>query len=257
MIPGTASWPGPHPRLLDADILLAGVRDAFPVDHGRIDLAGEPAFVLHPVIQVGALVSYELSAEDRFQEQVRALGRRAVQAPPARGPARQAVPCGRGRAGPARRPERPDADLSRAGAPAHRRRRYHAPRGARRSGPRRARQAERGRAAAYYADAIAGIETRLATAQPTASQCSSSGYAATREEEARRLAEIAEKYEARHFIRPYRLHVMRSRTARTSGCPARDAAIPGVLRLAAASRGLRADAVPLLRWRGAAGGRAS
>src|SRR5260370_27776956 len=30
----------------------------------------------------------------------------------------------------------------------------------------------------------------------------------TREEEARRLAEIAEKYEARHVIRPYRLHVM-------------------------------------------------
>ena len=31
---------------------------------------------------------------------------------------------------------------------------------------------------------------------------------ATREEEARRLAEIAEKYEARHTIRPYRLHAM-------------------------------------------------
>ena len=30
----------------------------------------------------------------------------------------------------------------------------------------------------------------------------------TREEQARRLAEIAEKYEARHVIRPYRLHVM-------------------------------------------------
>ena len=31
---------------------------------------------------------------------------------------------------------------------------------------------------------------------------------ATREEQARRLAEIAEKYEARHVIRPYRLHVI-------------------------------------------------
>ena len=51
------------------DILAAGVRDAFPVDHGRIDLAGEPAFVWHPVVRVGALVSYMLSAEDHFQEQ--------------------------------------------------------------------------------------------------------------------------------------------------------------------------------------------
>ena len=47
------------------DVLLAEVRDAFPVDHGRIDLSGEPAVVLHPVIGVGALVTYELSAEDR------------------------------------------------------------------------------------------------------------------------------------------------------------------------------------------------
>ncbi len=51
------------------DVLLAGVRDAFPIDHGRIDLSGEPAVVLHAVIRVGALVTYELSAEDRFQEE--------------------------------------------------------------------------------------------------------------------------------------------------------------------------------------------
>ena len=51
------------------DVLLAAARDAFPVDHGRIDLSGEPAVVLHPVIRVGALVTYELSAEDRFQEE--------------------------------------------------------------------------------------------------------------------------------------------------------------------------------------------
>ena len=51
------------------DALLAAARDTFPVDHGRIDLSGEPAVVLHPVIRVGALVTYELSAEDRFQEE--------------------------------------------------------------------------------------------------------------------------------------------------------------------------------------------
>ena len=51
------------------DVLLTAARDAFPVDHGRIDLSGEPAVVLHPVVRVGALVTYELSAEDRFQEE--------------------------------------------------------------------------------------------------------------------------------------------------------------------------------------------
>src|SRR5262249_61060010 len=52
-----------------ADALLAAAREAFPVDHGRIDLSGEPAIALHPVIRVGSLVTYELSAEDRFQEE--------------------------------------------------------------------------------------------------------------------------------------------------------------------------------------------
>ena len=39
-------------------------------------------------------------------------------------------------------------------------------------------QAERGRAAAYYADAVAGIKTRLANLRPSriARQCSISGY---------------------------------------------------------------------------------
>ncbi|HYB48584.1 MAG TPA: hypothetical protein VED20_14735, partial [Streptosporangiaceae bacterium] len=34
------------------DVLQAEVREAFPTDHGRIDLSGEPAFVLHPVVRV-------------------------------------------------------------------------------------------------------------------------------------------------------------------------------------------------------------
>jgi len=42
------------------DALLTAAREAFPVGHGRIDLVGEPAAVLHPVVRVGALVSYEL-----------------------------------------------------------------------------------------------------------------------------------------------------------------------------------------------------
>jgi hypothetical protein len=188
------------------DVLLAAVRDAFPVDHGRIDLSGEPAVVLHPVIGVGALVTYELSAEDRFQEEAQ----RWVDVPSRRElPADLVGRLCRADVDERAQPGRPEGLLPALGA-AHRL--IDAGATARRqalaaevSG---ACQAERGRAAAYYADAIAGIEARLATAQPDRRAVLEQRLRATREEEARRLAEIAEKYEARHAIRPYRLHVM-------------------------------------------------
>ena len=186
--------------------LLAAVREAFPVDHGRIDVSGEPAAVLHPVIRVGALVTYELSAEDRFQEETQ----RWVDVP-----SRRELSAGliarllRGEVDEQTKPRRPDA-LAPAVAAAHQlmdsaaviRRQALA---AEVSG---AFQAERGRAAAYYADAIAGIERRLATAAPDRRAVLEQRLRSTREEQARRLAEIAEKYEARHAVRPYRLHMI-------------------------------------------------
>ncbi len=191
------------------DMLLAEARDAFPVVHGRIDLSGEPAVVLHPVIGVGALVTYELSAEDRFQEQAQ----RWVDVPSRRElPADLVGRLRRAEVDERARPARPEALMSAIGV-AHRLIDVGA--AARRqtltaemSG---AYQAERGRAAAYYADAITGIERRLAAAastQPDRRAVLEQRLRSTREEEARRLAEIAEKYEARHVIRPYRLHVM-------------------------------------------------
>ena len=188
------------------DALLTAAREAFPVGHGRIDLVGEPAAVLHPVVRVGALVSYELSAEDRFQEETQ----RWVDVP-----SRRELPAGliarllRAEVDEQAQPRRPEALLPAIGA-AHRlmdsaaiiRRQALA---AEVSG---AFQAERGRAAAYYADAIAGIERRLAAAAPDRRAVLEQRLRSTREEQARRLAEITEKYEARHAIRPYRLHVI-------------------------------------------------
>jgi hypothetical protein len=188
------------------DVLLAQVREAFPVDHGRIDLSGEPEFVLHPVIRVGALVTYELSAEDRFQEEAQ----RWVDVPSRRElPADLVTRLCRAEADEravARRPE----GLLPAVAAAHRlidvgaaaRRQALA---AEVTG---SFQAEHGRAAAYYADAIAGIERRLSTAPPERRAVLEQRLRSTREEQARRIAEIEEKYQARHAIRPYRLHVL-------------------------------------------------
>ncbi len=188
------------------DVLLAGVRDAFPIDHGRIDLSGEPAVVLHAVIRVGALVTYELSAEDRFQEEAQHW----VDVPSRRElPADLAGRLGRAEVDEHARSGRPEGLLPAIDA-AHRLMDVGAT--ARRqtltaevSG---AYQAECGRAAAYYADAITGIERRLATAPADRRAVLEQRLRSTREEQARRLAEIAEKYEARHVIRPYRLHVM-------------------------------------------------
>jgi hypothetical protein len=52
------------------DVLLAKARDQFPIDHGRIDPAGSSsAATAHPMLRVGVLITYALSAKDHFQEQ--------------------------------------------------------------------------------------------------------------------------------------------------------------------------------------------
>ena len=188
------------------EVLLTELRDAFPVGHGRIDLAGEPEVVMHPVARVGALITYELSAEDRFQEQAE----RWVDVPARRElPAALAAHLVRAEIS-ERGVARPAEGLLPAIGEAHRL--IDAGASARREALGAevigACQAESGRAAAYYADAISGIERRLATAPADRRAVLEQRLRSTREEKARRLAEIAEKYEARHTIRPYRLHVI-------------------------------------------------
>ncbi len=201
------------------DVLVTAVRDAFPVDHGRIDLAGEPTFGWHPVLRVGALVTYELSAEDHFQEQAERWvdGPAHCLLPPGLAERLSRAPvAGRGAPGPPAG-DFPGSSLAAAVAEAHRLIDADAAdrREALTAQVRDTHDMERARAAAYYADAIAGIERRLATAAADRRAVLEQRLRSTREEEARRLAEIAEKYEARHVIRPYRLHVIE---VRPCGC---------------------------------------
>ena len=191
-----------------SDVLLEALRDAVPVDHGKIDVADPPAAVRHPVVRVGALVTFELSAEEQFQEQaerwVDVPSRRLLQAA-ITGRLSRAEPdevMGPDLAG-------PGDDVRAAVAEAHRL--IDSAALARRAelavGVRDVCQAERARAVSYYADAVAGIEKRLATAADRKGALEER-LRATREEETRRLAEIADKYAASHSIRPYRLHVL-------------------------------------------------
>jgi hypothetical protein len=204
---GTISLSRPTSVPPSADVLLGALRDAVPVDHGKIYADEAPVATAHPVIRIGALVTFELSAEDRFQEQaerwVDAPSRRLLPAGIVERLSRAAVDeSAVATAGP--------DDMLPAIAEAHRL--IDAAALARRealtgevSG---AYQAERARAAAYYADAIAGIKRRLATAPEDRKAVLEQRLRSTREEETRRLAEIAEKYAASHTIRPYRLHVV-------------------------------------------------
>jgi hypothetical protein len=203
---GTFVLAGPASAPPGPDGLLAAARDAFGVDHGRIDASEDPLAVRHSVVRVGALVTFELSAEDRFQEQaerwVDVPSRRSLPAGVVERLARAAVDADATVDG--------SADALPAIAQAHRL--IDAAALARRealtgevSG---AYEAERARAAAYYADAIAGIERRLATAPGDRKAVLEQRLRSTREEKARRLAEVAEKYAASHTIRPYRLHVI-------------------------------------------------
>ena len=203
---GTLVLAGPASAPPSPDVLLAAARDAFPVDHGRIDASGEPLAVRHSVVRVAALVTFELSAEDRFQEQaerwVDGPSRRLLSAAIVGRLAQASVDAAATVDG--------SADMLPAITQAHRL--IDAAALARRealtgevSG---AYQAERARATAYYADAIAGIERRLAAAADDRKAVLEQRLRSTREEQARRLAEIAEKYAASHAIRPYRLHVI-------------------------------------------------
>ncbi len=188
------------------DVLLDQARDRFPADHGKIDLVGEPTPVLRPVLRVGALVSFEVSTQDRFQEQAE----RWVDVP-----SRREVGAGvvhrLSRAPASEKDEMATPEgLLLALAEAHRliddaataRRTTLAGQLA------DAHTAERARATMYYDDAITGIERRLASAPEDRRPVLEARLGSTRQEQVRRLVEIAEKYEARHEIRPFRLHVI-------------------------------------------------
>jgi len=57
-------------RLPDGGFLETRARDEFTIDHGRIDLTGGPRPVVRTVLRVSSLVTYALSADDQFQEQM-------------------------------------------------------------------------------------------------------------------------------------------------------------------------------------------
>jgi hypothetical protein len=189
--------------------LLGRAREAFPVDHGRIDARGPAERGLRQVLRVGAMVTYTASADDRFHERAECW----VDVP-----SRHELP-----ARAVERMRRFAADGSPAGAARDLGALPPALAAAHRlldqaatgrclaladGSVQAAADAERARAEKYYAEALASLARRQANAAPDRQALLAARMDSVRAEEKRRLAEIEEKYTPRHEIRPYRLHLL-------------------------------------------------
>lgn len=202
------TWPASRPPSL-AD-LIERAREGLQVDHGRIDAAGPPPVETYlPALRVGVLVTYATSLEDRFQEREEVWLDATSHL--------ELEPSLRGRLlgqylEPGLDPRRPLAehDLAAAVAAADAlvARRALSRRQDLAGQARGQREQELARAAAYYDATLASIASRQAAATPERREILSAQAAVTAVERDRRLAEIEERFEPSHEVRPYRLHVV-------------------------------------------------
>ncbi len=191
----------------DADALLARARDAFPVDHGRIDLAGAPVVGHRAVLRVGALLTHSVSLEDRFGEVAEVW----VDVPTGLalpGAVRDRVAAA-GHADVENETGLP-AELSTALEAVHRLLEDGAT--ARRAALAReivdARGEELERIRSYFDAALATIRKRRDSAAADRRHLYDARAEATRGERARRLVEVEEKWRPRTEVRPFRLHLL-------------------------------------------------
>lgn len=200
------------------DVLLARARDAFPVDHGKIEPAGLPTVTHLPLLRVGALLTQSVSLDDRFQERAEvwvdvATGLAVPDAARDRlATAERAdatVPPGRVPAVLLSGMVRPDG-MPPPLAAAHRLLEEGA--AARRAALSREttelRTEELARTAAFFDAALASIRKRRATASAERRHLYDAREEATLAERARRLVEVEEKWQPRTEVRPFRLHVV-------------------------------------------------
>lgn len=201
------SWPASTPP--DRGVLEGRARDSFAVDHGRIDAVDAPHHAYLPVLRAGALVTYEVSLDTRFQEPDevwvdatscvaipdQTVARLSAHFDPAaertahrRLPARLAAATASANAILRRRAVARLAGLDQQAADA--------------------RDAELARAAVYYDAAFASIRRRQATASAERAELLDAQAEVTRAERERRVAEIHEKFRPRHRLRPFRLHLV-------------------------------------------------
>lgn len=198
------AWPAG--ALPSAQALVERLRDQVQVDHGRIDATDAPPVAGYAtVLRVGALVTYDLGLDDRFQERQEvwvdadsglplpaALTTGLTALPTSPGLTHLVLPADRSLAGGAaqslleRRCDKRLAALARQS--------------------RGAGEAELARVHDYYRAALDSLARRHANAAPDRRPALESRAAATRAERDRRLAEVEQKFRGTSAIRWFRVH---------------------------------------------------
>lgn len=192
--------------------LLERAREHFPVDHGRIDPRGPAERGVREVLRIGALVTYDASADDRFHERAECWldvpSRLELPGPVMTRLRQTAAGTAAGLL------SRAPADLSHVPAALAEARRLLdravGERSAALAGPTgAAAEAELARTRQYYAEQLASLARRAAKVPRDRREMLAARADSVRAEERRRLDEVREKYCPRHEIRPYRLHLLR------------------------------------------------
>jgi hypothetical protein len=201
------AWPAGAPPAPAA--LLERARERFDIDHGRIDADGHPARVYLPVLRIGALVSYDAGAGERFQEREevwvdgrngRPLGQgilAAVTTAP-----RLAAPDS------SHRPLAPDLTAALARAHEHITQRALARLDVLARRAQAPLREELTQTDAYYQAALTALAKRREQAEPDRQRLLDARAEAIKVEHTRRRAEIQEKFRPSHRLRPFRLHLL-------------------------------------------------
>ena len=216
----------PRSRPPDAATVLEHARERIVVEHGRIFPSGDLIATTRRVLRVGATVRYAVSADEHLQEQAEcwvdvptgavlpaqlvsrlaAAGRAALRSEEPPEPAAIDDAGERAAGGDVAQPGNGAVVAAVSRAWQHLESGALARRTELAAQSRHTHDAERRRAEEYYAAAVASIEDRKASANAERRALLEARVDTTHEERRRRLADIAERYQPRHDVRPLRLH---------------------------------------------------
>ena len=200
----TLAWPSAAPP--SAGALLERLRDRVPVDHGRIDPAGEPPATGYlPVLRVGALITYTVTLDERYQERQEAWVD-ATTGLPLAGAVSRALDTWATADVIAHRVLPADHNGAAAAAQTLLEQRAGERLAALTRQARGPREAEVVRIRDYYRAALESLARRRATAPADRQAMLDARADATRAEQERRLAEVEEKFQGRVETRWFRAH---------------------------------------------------
>lgn len=198
------AWP--PAALPSAEALVERLREQIGVEHGRIDPGGEPPEAGYlPVLSVGALVTYTVTLDDRFQERAEASVDGATALPLPKATAAALGSASRSEAV-AHRLLPADREAAAANAHALLERRAADRLAVLCRQARAAKDAEISRIDDYYRAALESLARRRANAPADRHAVLEARVEATRAERERRLAEVEEKFRGSLDVRWFRAH---------------------------------------------------